>query len=278
MTKYYHKDFDDFYESLIEQLELIVDYCKFIDSGEYKYIKPLATSLRVLFHQTKHSKSLLYSLGLYNSIEMISTSKEFRTPFVILKKMTMVSPSIKFVTKNNKLSKEAIFVPNLYASLNDFRNLSIEDWYKNDKLIILSGNHKGLIKLYPEKDEMIELTRYKIIDFFANKEGGAHIDPKISKDLMEISREISSLEYFDTALPGPEKYKPGISVKYGLQAVLRQIAHETIMSFRRAFDLKVEYNPSYIEILNHPDPSYKQEINIYCVIINPVTNEITHLN
>ena len=50
--------------ALREQVTLLIAYCENFDSGQQAFCKPMATSVRILLHQTGKSESLLGQLKL----------------------------------------------------------------------------------------------------------------------------------------------------------------------------------------------------------------------
>ncbi|SHJ92052.1 hypothetical protein SAMN04487911_1589 [Arenibacter nanhaiticus] len=55
--------YEDLEDHLKEQIEFLNTSCDLFDDGKFAEAKRIATIIRVLFHDTRHSKSLLGQLG-----------------------------------------------------------------------------------------------------------------------------------------------------------------------------------------------------------------------
>lgn len=253
----YEKSHQDFLDDLNEQVQLISDYCTFLDQGKIHYSKPLATAIRVLVHQTGSSTSLLKHLDVLENMNFLSTSKKYETDDEIIFLMTLITAAEKVKIKRNKIVKrEFIFVPNLNSNIHKPSRLNYKDWYENEKVLISNEIHDdGLIHLYTPESERLIASRKSVINFFANKDGGAHVDIKSEKSLYRLSKNMSSFDYVDkkplnTYKPG-DRHVPGEPIKYSLQATLRQIAHELLLSLDERFNLDLNYNPSHQKIIGY---------------------------
>lgn len=276
----YIKTHQDFLEELNEQIELITDYCSALDQGKMHFSKPLATALRVLVHQTGSSTSLLKHLGVLSDMKFVSTSKHYDTDDDIILFLSLISAAEKVKIKRNKIVKrEYIFVPNLNSNIHEPIKLNYQDWYENEKVLISNEiTDDGLINLYTHNSQKLIASRKSIIDFFANKDGGAHVDSKSEKSLYRLSRNMSSFDYvekkpFNTYRPG-DRHVPGEPIKYTLQAALRQIAHELIISLTDKFELQLKYNPSHQKILGY---NLSECFNL-CVTFNSKNREMNFMN
>lgn len=62
---------------LQENLEFLRASCNSFDGGFYAEAKRLATTIRVLSHDTPNSKSILGQLGIKSSIKFVNTASEY---------------------------------------------------------------------------------------------------------------------------------------------------------------------------------------------------------
>lgn len=274
------KSHQDFLDDLNEQIELITEYCTFLDQGKIHFAKPLATAIRVLVHQTGSSTSLLKHLGELENMDFLSTSKNYETDDEIIFLMTLITGAEKVKIKRNKVVKsEYIFVPNLNSNIHAPDYLTHKDWYENEKILISNEiDDEGLVHLYTPESERLVASRNSIINFFANKDGGAHVDLKSEKSLYRLSKNMSSFDYIDkkplnTYKPG-DRHVPGEPIKYSLQAALRQIAHELLISLDERFNLDINYNPSHQKILGYN----LSKCHNLCVAFNQENRQMNFLN
>ena len=69
----------DFINLLEERIVTLQVLCQAYDSGKYTVAKDIATCLRVLCHDTRHSTSLLCHIGVKDEIQMVSTMEDYPT-------------------------------------------------------------------------------------------------------------------------------------------------------------------------------------------------------
>lgn len=276
----YEKNHQDFLDDLAEQVELLRDYCKFLDEGKMHYSKPLATAIRVLVHQTPSSTSLLKHLNALENMSFLSTSKKYENEDDIIILVTLITAAEKIKIKRGKIvKKETIYVPNLDKNNNRTSWLNYEDWYKDESILISNEiTDDGLTSLYTAKSDRLIASRMSIVTFFSNKDGGAHVDRKSEKALYRLSKNISSFNYKDTKPlntynPG-DRHVPGEPFKYPLQAALRQIAHELLLSLDKEFSLSLDYQYSHTDILGYDLRTYRN----YCVTFDPDSRQMSILD
>lgn len=111
----------------------------------------IAVSLRVIFHHTSASTSLVAHLGLANN-KMLSSSRGGGNWMDYLRQQI-----------NLQSPQPVRMLPMLE---NKFREVSIEDWWKNEPV-------------FSHKDK--EFARKRIILSAANKDGGAHVDEELEE-------------------------------------------------------------------------------------------------
>lgn len=218
------RNVSDYLDSLNEQMEFIVNACKLYDEGNYFYAKQIATHIRVLVHDTKQS------ISLFNLMEKKDTMKFCSTASFPKKAVLHIS----FISPVNKVidgKSEHTFVPNLNesGSKSNKKWVNFETWY--DQKVLVSGENT--------------FTRKDMILYLANKDGGAHIDPYIEERYYKISKGLESFLYSSSGPSerlSPNQDKPFLNL---INAAVRQIAHELILSIRKNFNIRPNYNPSF---------------------------------
>jgi hypothetical protein len=65
-------------QHLHEQMTFLRGSAESYDAGDFSEAKRLATTLRLLLHDTKKSRSLLTHLGLKNKLRFVDTAGEIR--------------------------------------------------------------------------------------------------------------------------------------------------------------------------------------------------------
>lgn len=189
-------------QSLAELVAHLEDHLGFLrrsaeefDGGHKSEAKRLAVSLRVLFHATAQSHSLLSQLNRLSG-KFISTSIPY-DPKNGLSHCGLIMTAMS--------TTHAEYV----APLDDFifqRWLSFPEWWEE---IVFVDNKKNT------------LSRKTLVLSIANQDGGAHVDPKLTDVYARLSRQ-NSLGWILTtgedmpAIESPER------------AAIRQIAHETL--------------------------------------------------
>lgn len=190
-------------EKLKEQIRFIERSCKAFDQGAEDEAIRLATSLRIMFHDTGMSVSLVKHLGLGDQ-KMLSSSRGFGDYKDYLSHQLDLSSS-----------QPVKMLPLLG---NQFIELSIEDWW----------SHESVFTHNTQK-----YSRRTIILSAANKDGGAHVDDKLDKYYEflcagEYAIGITgNLEY-----NGEPPFPQGVTQypKNAHLALIRQFAHETLVS------------------------------------------------
>jgi len=152
---------------LAESLGFLKASCAAFDSGNHSEAKRLATTLRVLLHDTSKSKSLLGLLDLKGQLKFTNT----------------VSPDVP----GNLLSYHGLVGLRMgsqgssyWAPLGDGPPISCQqspssftDWWEQ---IIINDRVGGV---FSRKDLVLTL---------ANRDGGAHVDPKLEPSYAGLTR------------------------------------------------------------------------------------------
>jgi hypothetical protein len=191
---------------LREQLEFLARSCDAFDKGLEDEALRIATSLRVIFHQTTQSTSLLAHVGLADS-QMLSSSRGLGdyTDFVRYR-LSLDSPTPVWA------------LPMLGTA---FYKVSVNRWWKHEPVFVHEGE--------PHPRRLIILSA-------ANKDGGAHVD----KDLEDYYEALCGGKFAlgitgNFKFVGPEPYPQGVT-QYAPNAhlaLLRQFGHETLASAKQ---------------------------------------------
>jgi hypothetical protein len=190
-------------KKLLEQLRFIQRSCEAFDKGFEDEAIRIATSLRIILHNTNASTSLIAHLG-FGRKKMLSSSRGH-------------GDWKDYLTQQIDLS--APQPVRMLPLLGDkFSELSIEDWWRHEPVFI---HHT---KTY---------SRRSIVLSAANKDGGAHVDGVLERYYEYLcSGEhaigiTGNLEY-----NGEPPFPQGITIypNNAHLALIRQFAHETLVS------------------------------------------------
>ena len=175
------------------QVRFIQKSVKEFDAGDESEARRIAASLRILFHETKQSKSLFKQLGLPLTFY---SSGYLYTPSNLLSSWTLLNIEMRPGVFRYKAALE-----------NPSRHffMTFGDWWNE----IIFDDHKN------------RFTRRDIILFIANQDGGAHVDPELKESYAMLTK-MNSLGWSDS-----NEEAPANNPAY--QAI-RAIANELIIS------------------------------------------------
>ena len=199
---------------LTEQIDFLRTSCERFDSGATHEAKRIALSLRVLLHDTKQgSVSLLQQLGLKGKMKLLDTrvrKPSDSTPGSLTLQlmgwpMGMVGMSFGTGT------------PNYFPMLGQDEALPdawspFPEWWKSDLVISTGGQ---------------TFSRSHFVVGAANKEGGAHVDPRPSKWWKDLRD--GSFKGAGKAVDALGRQAPVVDLA---PAVLRQVGFELLESLR----------------------------------------------
>lgn len=221
-------------ESLRTQIYFLRSSIKAFDSGEVLEGLRLATTLRILLHDTSKSKSLLRLMGLkgtyyFNTGRPLGTSNHM--PQWSLLRLVAESDS-----------EEVRFEPLLDNYAIDFSPnwRTFKEWWEQPILAT---------KLLRET-----ISRKELVLYLSNKDGGAHVDPKIKESYYLFSRETGEMGIaYDKekngilmatmVMPWAKRPKPGDLAPNGAPYIfpkdihlktIRQISFELLKSFENS--------------------------------------------
>jgi hypothetical protein len=208
MSKYVVKK-DELITHLKEQIQFLVSSAISYDNGSEGEAKRSATTIRVLVYDSTHSSALLTQLNKMNVLFFDSAS--------------VFEPSQPLTSSNllmHRLAKEEgkDFNADYIAPLDDLpptkskeKKVSFETWWRRNMVF---------------KDNVGNTSnRRDIILAVADKEGGAHVDPKLDEAYANLTR-FNSLAW--RVHTGSEEKNMGNPVLPGI----RQIAHEVIKTLK----------------------------------------------
>lgn len=198
---------------LREQLGFLKTSAFLFDLGDLAEAKRIATSIRVLLHNTRNSHSLLDQLNLKN-ISFLNTSLEYNSRN---KKFFFGMCNVEIELNDDKvlIGRCAPFLGNIPKGVN-CKKLLFSKWW-NQVVIADSKNNA--------------FSRMELILSLANKDGGAHVDPALPARYRALTRE-NSLG-FSVGTNGVNTPIIGFEL-----ATVRQIAYELVGSIK---DKKPEY-------------------------------------
>lgn len=188
---------------LQDHLGFLVSSAAAFDSGNLGEAKRLAVSLRVLFHDTGQSHSLLGQLSRLGG-SFISSAIPHDTGNV-------TRHGGLIMTATSKAGST------YYAPLDDVlieRWLPFQDWW-NEPVFV--------------DTQRAVLTRRSLILAVANQDGGAHVDPNLTDTYARLSRH-NSMGWIQ--MPG------GVPIRNPERAAVRQIAHEALKTLKAGYRKK----------------------------------------
>ena len=185
-----------------EQLDHIHASADAYDAGRESESLRLAVSMRVLFHQTAASRSVIHHLRMHD-VQMLSSA------LPPLRWQSFVDAEISLMS----LSGGVRHIPKLG---NQYHRCTLSEWWDGQKIVGFSG---------------AEFSRRKLILTAANQDGGAHVDEELAsfyEDLEEglgsFTVNLHNLEYAGTC-KHPDNNRAAQNLHL---ALIRQFAAEVI--------------------------------------------------
>ena len=200
---------EELYESLKEQKKLLQIDCKEYDSGEEIAAKHISVTLRVLFHDSNISHSLLKAIGIRDKTWIDSSHG--------LHQDNMIAEcSLMTMRITNGIG--GAYVPKCLTEydLSEYRYRLFVDWWNMP--IVLDNNKKIF-------------NRRQMVEFVANTDSGAHVDEELEKDYKDLTKK----NYFEW-----EYIQNGISTPFTGKVELicmRQIAFEVLTTLQEKYSL-----------------------------------------
>ena len=188
---------EELLQHLTEQLRFLRTSAKLFDQGDRAEAKRLATTMRVLLHDTAKSHSLLGQLGLKDRLFLDTAQPRSKTFLSGYAALALVAVS--------RLGGSS-YIPSYHITSSS--RLPFDSWWNAAVIADMQGH---------------EISRRELVLALANKDGGAHIDPKLDLLYAEVTRGRAM-----GSLRGNESHweaLPDIAL-----ASVRQIAQEVLAS------------------------------------------------
>ncbi len=198
---------EELMDLLKEQFQFLKASCAAYDDGFINESKRLSVVIRLLLHDTGNSTSLLKHLDSKN-INFIDTSLPLnRNNLLSHQGLTIIAAG----------SEGATYVPRCLAppspAVGPPKDLDFDSWWNG--VVLIDQNRT-------------EFTRRDLVLTLSNKEGGAHVDPKLDLRFAALIKNYSMGWVFTS----PDKEEPIHSIEL---ASIRQIAYEVINSLEKRF-------------------------------------------
>lgn len=143
----------------IEQIKMMESSkVRFFTEGNYEAYR-VATSLRVLLHDTRNSSSLLSQMGIKKQMRFYDVANTIKLDRYIMEKYSLIRYSLN---KNPPIIFREI--------TNETPTECFDEWC--NKIVISDGNIQG--NTY--------FTRKDIVLYLADKEGGTNVDSNYDKE------------------------------------------------------------------------------------------------
>jgi hypothetical protein len=192
-----------FDQKFAEQIGYLQRSAQHFDDGHEDEALRLATSLRVLLHDTPRSVSLFTYTGRKGA-KLLTSSRGFRDwKDYLAQEINLSSP-------------QPVRMKPLLGT--QFKELSVDDWWDSEPIF----QHGG-----------VEYTRRQIICSAANKDGGAHVDAKLQEYYEGLlAGECAIGITGDLEYDGPAPFPQNVTIypSNAHLALLRQFAHEMLKS------------------------------------------------
>lgn len=186
----------DYKKHLKRQLDFIDRSCKLYDEGYEDEAIRIATTIRVIMHDTRSSTSILQHLDSKN-INVLTQSSS-----------VLLGGEVFFL--NMGLIQSGKYVPNFGKGAIK-KYISLDDWWNQIAFIL---------------DDSLQLTKKDIVLTAANKDGGAHVDSSIPLAYEELIK-FGNPNGVDTELGNHFKEENVINAHF---TALRQMGYELLKS------------------------------------------------
>jgi hypothetical protein len=187
---------------LARQLTFLRRSCESFDAGHTDESVRIAVVLRVLFHDTKRSRSLLKQMRRCN-IQLLSSCPPLERGLVYFQGLGLTR------IHASHGGSTAAFVPNL-GPYKDARLIPFESWWQ--QVVMIMGAHR--------------INRAQLVLAAANKDGGAHVDPDLTPEYEALSSP-GMLGRFEVKDALGERSSPVTDAHF---VFLRQIGQEVLLS------------------------------------------------
>jgi hypothetical protein len=205
----------DFKDQLGRQIKFLETSCLNYDQGSVEEAVRIAVALRVLFHDSNNSTSLLKHLGA-NSISLLTTRTHYlEDPVTPNHYLVQLVAQLDMGAENRNPTFKCNCIPRLDTAIRK-ELITFKVWWEKEYVI-------------KHKQPRTKLTRKHLVLAAANKDGGAHVD-KALDPIYDYVRLGSGLELEITLKPELGLPVQKASFKNIHFASLRQIAFEVLNS------------------------------------------------
>ena len=224
---------DYYLTGLQEQVNFLIDACHAYDKGSFVYAKQMSAIIRTLVKdnpKNKQTVSLLTSLGVKDSLKFYNTAYSAKDPAILLNLVGVFSHYKPLLAVN----ESPIYVPMFdETGLVDVQWIDFDDWWESN--VVVCRDHVN----------NFALSRKKIILTMAEQDGGVHVDKfdkidDVYKGIITCTSNI--LTHFS---PNGD----AMPIQYIQYALVRQIAHELIVTLSNVYNGFSPYNPTLEYIL-----------------------------
>jgi len=201
---------------LIEQINFLQRSAKTYDEGYASEAKRIATTLRVLLHDTTWSKSLLTLLGK-KRIKFYNTAMEYDSGLAPNMKLILIIIRGHGEKDQGECFDDAYYrapLDNCPPGTDVNRKMDFLQWW-NQIVIIDQKKNK-----FSRKDLVLDVS---------NKDGGAHIDPELNNKYADLTRS-NSLGLVLISNNVEKKFSTNPEL-----ASIRQICHEVLKTLNDEF-------------------------------------------
>lgn len=193
-------------QQLKNQLDKIKDFASLYDSGKPTYAQDIAVKLRILYHNTNSSKSLLRQLKLEH-ISFVDTGKKYSSNNLMSHWGLITVKSTIGHGHDGSWSYDAPL-----DKSSEIQTVNFQNWWDSKKIIV--DGKKNIF------------TRKKIIQELADTDGGAHVDEGLKEDYHQLTKQ-NSLGWFQV-----DKWGKSEAMGNPVPPTVRQIAFETLETFK----------------------------------------------
>lgn len=192
----------DLQRKLLDQMDLLAALGALFDDGRWVAALPLAVSIRVLVHQTVKSEALLQQLGMLGSLRFADTAEHVNP------KNLLPTSGLTMMRMTAGVGADWVAPLDNLAPSRVHARIPFSSWWTAAVVNDRAGN---------------EWSRRDLVLHLANKEGGAHVDPRAPDDSLRALEEDNSLGWtFTDPIVGE-----GVPMLNGpIPPSVRQIAHE----------------------------------------------------
>src|ERR1019366_9006734 len=155
-----YRDRADLIRKLREQVQLLSVLGESFDAGQKIVGYPLATTIRVLVHDTASSHALLAQLGELSAMQFVDTSMPINPRNLIKSHGGLVMMKMTTGTGAEWVPRKEVPMP---VPGSEPRDVSFQSWWQD---MDVTRDSDGTV-----------WSRRRMVLAIANKEGGAHIDP-----------------------------------------------------------------------------------------------------